>query len=481
MELDDISYNKDTAPRCNSVKQLTDICHDVGNNVIPHKVQVDKRGHISVVGTGIKAIAHCTLESLTEIKRSEYVFFVVDDTVSELFLKDLRPDGIDLNVFMHDYSKDTFSTCVQVVEICLYHARKGSSVCVVLHGDSNMIIKISQRLSILAKCEGISLNTVPSPGLKDSLVASMGIDVSIGTVVLNAVEFLLSYIDLDTSSSVILRQLGDINTICHTGKISGLQCFQLLVDKLIKFYEDKQDVILYQGSQYCLIHPPYEQVTLNVLSHITEEELEQIPADCSLYIPFKDSPSVHIPTGMTLSCLQDDTSAHVIVKRELGQSHDDYGLKETQAIQALQKWVVPDSYIWTEDNDLSDLLCEMSLNSNLLHYWEETGRPILEESVQNIALQSKDESAIGDALRHSKHRSRNKSLLSCVRTKKITDDGRTEHAPHTIRQMIVLYEDDDDDRRDDSSVSSNDSDIIREVFTEIPAVEPSPPEAVRRN
>ncbi|XP_069134285.1 uncharacterized protein [Argopecten irradians] len=441
------------------------MCRDVSNSALPNMTVTDKPGYLSIVRTGIKSIAHCTVESLTEIRRSEYVFFLVDDTVSELFLQDLRPDGIDLNVFLHKCDDDKFSTCVKVVEICLNYARKGSTVCIVFHGDSYINATISQRLQLIAKSDGINLKAFPSPGLMESLTASLQLDVSIGTICLTAVEFLLSNIDLDTCCNVILRQLEDVKDFCHTGDVSGLQAFHLLVVKLMKTYTDSQEVVLYQGTQYCLLQPPYEHVTLTVLANITEEQLDELPADCSLFIPNVAEPTVDITTGMSLGCLTNGTHAHAIVKKELGQSQNNYGSQECRAIQELKSWVLPGDYMWTTDNELSDLLCEMSLNSKLLHHWEETGNPTLTDHVQNSALQSKDDLVIEDAIR---------CRMSYDPQKPTNEEGRTEMIPLTIKQMIVLYEDDVDDVGDDDSITSTDSDVVREYYTaDVPKVPPS--------
>ena len=85
------------------------------------------KGSLVVIGSGIKSVGQFTLEAMSHIKCADKVLFCVADPTTEVFIKDMPSDAMDLYVFYAN-DKKRYDTYVQMAESCLFYARKGSKV-----------------------------------------------------------------------------------------------------------------------------------------------------------------------------------------------------------------------------------------------------------------------------------------------------------------------------------------------------------------
>lgn len=113
-----------------------------------------KSGSLVVVGSGIKCVAQFTLEAVSHIKTADKVFYCVVDPAATVYIRDLRPDALDLTV-LYDEDKTRYTTYVQMSEVCLYFARQGLDVVAVFYGHPGVFVLPSHRVIQLAKKEGI--------------------------------------------------------------------------------------------------------------------------------------------------------------------------------------------------------------------------------------------------------------------------------------------------------------------------------------
>ena len=106
-----------------------------------------------MVGSGIKCVAQFTLEAVSHIKTADKVFYCVSDAAATVYIRDLRPDALDLTV-LYDEDKKRYTTYVQMSEVCLYFARQGLNVVAVFYGHPGVFVLPSHRVIQLAKKEG---------------------------------------------------------------------------------------------------------------------------------------------------------------------------------------------------------------------------------------------------------------------------------------------------------------------------------------
>lgn len=78
-----------------------------------------KRGSLIIAGSGIASVAHITLETLSHLKDAEKVFYLVNDPVTEAFIKEHNPEAFDLIQF-YDKAKPRYHSYVEMTEASLY-------------------------------------------------------------------------------------------------------------------------------------------------------------------------------------------------------------------------------------------------------------------------------------------------------------------------------------------------------------------------
>ena len=112
-----------------------------------------KKGSLVVIGSGIKSVGHFTLEALSHIKTAHKVLYWVADPVTETYIRDLRPDALDLCVFYAD-DKKHYNTYIQMSEACLYFARRGLNVVCIFYGHPAIFVLPSHRAIQIARQQG---------------------------------------------------------------------------------------------------------------------------------------------------------------------------------------------------------------------------------------------------------------------------------------------------------------------------------------
>jgi precorrin-3B methylase len=111
------------------------------------------KGRIAFVGTGLKSIAHMTLESIAEIKAADRVFYHAADGVTASFIRSLNDNCHDLYKY-YGTGKRRNITYMQMAESILESVRQGESVCGVFYGHPSVFVKAVRRVMYQARKEG---------------------------------------------------------------------------------------------------------------------------------------------------------------------------------------------------------------------------------------------------------------------------------------------------------------------------------------
>src|ERR1700675_3719841 len=84
-------------------------------------------GRLVIVGSGIKGIAHFTLEAVAHIQSADVVMYAVADPATEYFIEQANPRSVDLYT-LYDDGKPRHETYTQMAEMLLREVRKGRYV-----------------------------------------------------------------------------------------------------------------------------------------------------------------------------------------------------------------------------------------------------------------------------------------------------------------------------------------------------------------
>ena len=110
-------------------------------------------GTLVVVGSGIRAIGHFSLEAQAYLKWADKVYYCVADPVTEQWMVDQAPDSVDLYT-LYDNDKPRRITYVQMAEVMLQSVREGLNVVGVFYGHPGVFVNPSHRAIAIARQEG---------------------------------------------------------------------------------------------------------------------------------------------------------------------------------------------------------------------------------------------------------------------------------------------------------------------------------------
>ena len=243
-------------------------------------------GSLTIVGSGIKAIGHITLEARAFIEQAEKLFFGVNDPTLAKWLLQANPTAEPLT-HLYKEGKLRQETYQEMAELILSAVRQNKQVCAVFYGHPGVFVTASHLAIKQAKTEGYHAQLLPGISAEDCLFADLGIDPAItGCQTFEATEFLLRTRQADPTTALILWQIGIIGEFTkQTKNNSNVKMgLQLITQQLMKIYGPIHEVINYEAAQYATYPPTIERFPLNQLP---DAELTPIS---TLYIPPKTIP-----------------------------------------------------------------------------------------------------------------------------------------------------------------------------------------------
>ncbi|MBX9569374.1 MAG: hypothetical protein K2X77_10795 [Candidatus Obscuribacterales bacterium] len=234
-------------------------------------------GSLTVVGTGIR-FTQMTMESQEAIKTAGKVLYLVADPLSAAWIRELNPTAESLHLFYED-GKDRGITYKQMVDRILDEVRKGQEVCAAFYGHPGIFVNPSHEAIKLAREEGFTANMLAAVSAEDCLFADLGIDPSVdGCQTFEATDFLVFKRQFDTTSSLIIWQIGCVGDLTFNPHPSDPSGINVLVDYLLEHYSPSHPAILYQSNVLPICKPIIRYLTL---AEIREATINQIT---TLYI-----------------------------------------------------------------------------------------------------------------------------------------------------------------------------------------------------
>ena len=207
------------------------------------------RGALAVVGTGIRAGLQTTPEARALIESAGRVFYVLNDPLSEGWLRRLRPDAESLADAYRD-GRPRIDSYAEMVDRLLAPARAGAEVCAVFYGHPGVFVRPAHEAVRRARAEGIDATLLPGVSAEDALFADLGVDpADRGCQSHEATELLLGGRRFDPTSALVLWQVGAIGETEYRSAGYRRAGLELLRERLAADYPPHHQVVLYEANE----------------------------------------------------------------------------------------------------------------------------------------------------------------------------------------------------------------------------------------
>ncbi len=169
----------------------------------------------------------------------------------------------------------------EIVKRTLKFVREGLNVCVVYYGHPGVFVTPSHESIRQARAEGYTARMLPGISAEDCLFADLGIDPgAIGCQSFEATDFLLHRRKFDTSSHLILWQIGLIGEFAWNSAEHNKSRLDILIDFLKKHYGTHREVFVYEAVEYAICKPIIQRLPLSQLV-----DRAYVSHGSTLYIP----------------------------------------------------------------------------------------------------------------------------------------------------------------------------------------------------
>jgi hypothetical protein len=258
-----------------------------------------RRGSLVVIGTGIRTVGHMTVESLAWISVADAVVYLVADPVGEAVIRELNPKGaMSLRGYYGEGMPRTHSY-EAMVEHIMGCVREGKRTVAAFYGHPGVFAFPSHESVRRARREGYLAYMLPGISAEDCLFADLGVDPAVnGCQSFEATDFLLHDRTVDTSSQLILWQVGVVGDWTYRGNGYDLKAFPMLVARLQAFYGHWHEVTLYEAAVLPTLPPTITRIALGYLTS------EYVNAGTTMYVPPVRAPVVNQAVAAAMSLVR---------------------------------------------------------------------------------------------------------------------------------------------------------------------------------
>src|SRR5580704_16060818 len=326
---------------------------------IPSSARSRRRpaGRLVLVGSGIVAVSHMTLEAIGQIKAADIVFYHATNGVAAAHIRQLNSNVVDLRQY-HEDEKVRTITYIQMAELMLRQVRLGKKVVGVFHGHPGVLVMAARRALAIAEVQGYETHLLPAVSSIDCLFADLRVDpANYGVQILKAGSVLKSEVSLATAGHVVILQVGFVGD--RTFSFTGFKHTQhaLFFQRLIEKYGKQHEAVFYVAANL----PGFEPTIVpRPLADYLDPQLWATMGPGTLYLP---------PLGMTLRS--------VITEESLNNGHP-YAEFEKLAIAGLADHQVSRNYKRTlASKAVLDIMVELGTDPQAADMYRQSPRQYL--------------------------------------------------------------------------------------------------------
>lgn len=249
----------------------------------------DAKGRLVVIGSGIKAVSHFTLEAQAHIRQADIVLYAAADPVTDIWIEEQNPNAFDLYQYYAD-DKSRIITYVQMIERILAEVRAGKYVCALFYGHPGVFVTPSHNAIAIARKEGYDAVMLPAVSAEDCLYADLSVDPSIpGLQIFEATDFLVRRRKIDPTVNFVLWQVGCIGDLGF--KFGGYENdkFNVLIDYLEELYGPDHLAINYVANMFASA-PTIDRHT--IAEYRDPDVKKKVSGISTFFIPAKEAAKV---------------------------------------------------------------------------------------------------------------------------------------------------------------------------------------------
>jgi uncharacterized protein YabN with tetrapyrrole methylase and pyrophosphatase domain len=239
-----------------------------------------RREALIVVGTGICAVGQLTVDAIAYMKESDVVLYLVGDPVAEGVIRSLNPSGaMSLRGYYGEgiVRNHSYEAMVQHILSCV---RAGKRTCVAFYGHPGVFAYPAHEAIRRARKEGYIARMLPGVSAEDCLFADLNVDPAVnGCHSIEASDFLIHEKAIETSSALVLWQVGVVGDWTYRASGYELGAFPLFIEKLTRYYGTWHEVTLYEAATLPEVQPKIFKIALG---HLTPE---YVTAATTMYVP----------------------------------------------------------------------------------------------------------------------------------------------------------------------------------------------------
>lgn len=219
-----------------------------------------------IVGTGIRTTGQLTMEAVAWMERADKLFYVVGDPVAAEVIHQINPAGAQSLLGLYGEGKLRMETYEQMVEAILASVRSGNLTVAAFYGHPGVFAYPSHEAIRRARREGYRARMLPGISAEDCLFADLGVDPAInGCQSYEATDFMVNGRVIDTSSQVILWQIGAVGDPTFRTYAYDLSALPLLMERLYQYYPSTHQVYIYEAATLPGQEASVKQVPLAML------------------------------------------------------------------------------------------------------------------------------------------------------------------------------------------------------------------------
>jgi hypothetical protein len=254
---------------------------------------------LTVVGMGMRAGLHMTIETRLAIEQAGRVLYLVADPVSEACIRKLNANAESL-WHMYQTGKQRIEIYETIIAKILDELESAGDLCVAFYGHAGVLTYPAWESIRRARATGKRARMLPAISTEDTLFADLGIDIGrAGLQSYEATRFMYYKYNFDTSAGLLLWQVSVLGEIEWNPPHAGVRPrLEILTDYLMGHYGPGHEVFLYHAPEFPTSRPLIERVALRDLP-----KAEHISIS-TLYIPPRGQPQTNEENMLALERIE---------------------------------------------------------------------------------------------------------------------------------------------------------------------------------